>query len=66
MLLNPPEAPLAPGRLPAAEEVASQEKSPKGGVLVVGVDSLMTQLAQVLQAGAAGRRSAGSSRAARA
>ncbi len=45
-LLNPPEA------LPSVDEEVvlrksrSVEKSPKGGVLVVGVDSLMTQLAK--------------------
>jgi GTP pyrophosphokinase len=45
-LLNPPEAPLAPDEFLLLKKSKVQEKSPKGGVLVVGVDSLMTQLAR--------------------
>jgi GTP pyrophosphokinase len=45
-LLNPPEAPLAPDDFLLLKKSRAQEKSPKGGVLVVGVDSLMTQLAR--------------------
>jgi GTP pyrophosphokinase len=37
----------APGRAPAAQKTHASDKTPgKGGVLVVGVDSLMTQLAK--------------------
>jgi GTP pyrophosphokinase len=45
-LLHPPEAPLAPDEFLLLKKSKPQEKGPKGGVLVVGVDSLMTQLAR--------------------
>jgi GTP pyrophosphokinase len=45
-LLKPPEAPLAPDDFLLLKKSKTQEKTPKGGVLVVGVDSLMTQLAR--------------------
>jgi GTP pyrophosphokinase len=45
-LLKPPEAPLAPDDFLLLKKSRGGERSPKGGVLVVGVDSLMTQLAK--------------------
>jgi GTP pyrophosphokinase len=45
-LLRPPEAPLAPDEFVLLKKSRQAEKSPKGGVLVVGIDSLMTQLAK--------------------
>jgi GTP pyrophosphokinase len=45
-LLKPPQAPLAPDDFLLLKKSKAHEKSPKGGVLVVGVDSLMTQLAR--------------------
>jgi len=44
-LLRPPEAPLAADEF-LLKKARNTEKTPKGGVLVVGVDSLMTQLAR--------------------
>jgi GTP pyrophosphokinase len=45
-LLKPPEAPLQPDEFLLLKKSRNTEKTPKGGVLVVGVDSLMTQLAK--------------------
>jgi GTP pyrophosphokinase len=45
-LLNPPGAPLPQDEYLLLKKARAPEKSPKGGVLVVGVDSLMTQLAR--------------------
>ncbi len=45
-LLRPPEAPLAPDDFLLLKKPRHPEKSAKGGVLVVGIDSLMTQLAK--------------------
>jgi GTP pyrophosphokinase len=45
-LLKPPGAPLAPDEFLLLKKPRSTERTPKGGVLVVGVDSLMTQLAK--------------------
>lgn len=45
MLLRPPEPQLAPDDYLLLKKARLPEKSPKGGVLVVGMDSLMTQLA---------------------
>ncbi|TFZ07993.1 RelA/SpoT family protein [Ramlibacter humi] len=46
-LLNPPEAPLPPDEYLLLKKAKGGEKgATKGGVLVVGVDSLMTQLAR--------------------
>jgi GTP pyrophosphokinase len=45
-LLHPPEAPLAPDDYLLLRKSRPPDRSPKGGVLVVGVDSLMTQLAR--------------------
>ncbi len=45
-LLRPPEAPLAPDDFLLLKKARSTGKTPKGGVLVVGIDSLMTQLAR--------------------
>ncbi len=45
-LLRPPEAPLAPDDFPLLKKARNNGKTPKGGVLVVGIDSLMTQLAR--------------------
>jgi len=45
-LLRPPEAPLAPDDFLLLKKARHTEKTPKGGVLVVGIDSLMTQLAK--------------------
>ena len=45
-LLRPPEAPLPQDEFLLLKKSRQVEKSPKGGVLVVGIDSLMTQLAK--------------------
>jgi GTP pyrophosphokinase len=45
-LLRPPEAPLAADDFLLLKKARHTEKTPKGGVLVVGIDSLMTQLAK--------------------
>src|SRR4030095_14329831 len=45
-LLRPVEAPLAPEDFLLVKKALHTEKTPKGGVLVVGIDSLMTQLAK--------------------
>jgi GTP pyrophosphokinase len=45
-LLRPVEAPLAPDDFVLLKKARGTGKTPKGGVLVVGVDSLMTQLAR--------------------
>nr|WP_315425758.1 bifunctional (p)ppGpp synthetase/guanosine-3',5'-bis(diphosphate) 3'-pyrophosphohydrolase [uncultured Albidiferax sp.] len=45
-LLRPPEPVLAPDDLVLLKKSRNTEKSSPGGVLVVGVDSLMTQLAK--------------------
>ncbi len=45
VLLNPPEAPLTPDEF-LLKKARPAPKSNKGGVLVVGIDSLMTQLAR--------------------
>jgi GTP pyrophosphokinase len=45
-LLNPPGAPLPQDEYLLLTKARAPEKSPKGGVLVVGVDSLLTQLAR--------------------
>ncbi|HWI78926.1 MAG TPA: bifunctional (p)ppGpp synthetase/guanosine-3',5'-bis(diphosphate) 3'-pyrophosphohydrolase [Ramlibacter sp.] len=45
-LLKPPEAPLPPDEFLLLKKSRATERTPKGGVLVVGVDSLMTQLAK--------------------
>jgi GTP pyrophosphokinase len=45
-LLRPPEAPLQPDEFLLLKKARNTEKTPKGGVLVVGIDSLMTQLAK--------------------
>jgi GTP pyrophosphokinase len=45
-LLRPAEVPLAPDDFLLLRKPRQPEKSPKGGVLVVGIDSLMTQLAR--------------------
>lgn len=45
-LLNPPEPVLAPDDYVLLKKSRYTEKSPKGGVLVVGIDSLLTQLAR--------------------
>jgi len=45
-LLRPPEVPLAPDDFLLQRKSRHAEKTPKGGVLVVGIDSLMTQLAK--------------------
>jgi GTP pyrophosphokinase len=45
-LLRPPEPVLAPDDFLLLKKSRHGEKTPKGGVLVVGVDSLMTQLAK--------------------
>ena len=44
-LLRPAEAPIAPDEF-LLKKPRHPEKTPKGGVLVVGIDSLMTQLAR--------------------
>ncbi len=45
-LLKPPEAPMQPDDFVLLRKSRNVERSPKGGVLVVGIDSLMTQLAK--------------------
>ncbi|ROZ76952.1 bifunctional (p)ppGpp synthetase/guanosine-3',5'-bis(diphosphate) 3'-pyrophosphohydrolase [Ramlibacter sp. WS9] len=45
-VLRPPEAPIAVDDLLLLRKSRNVEKTPKGGVLVVGIDSLMTQLAK--------------------
>ena len=45
-LLRPPEPVLQPDDYLLLKKPRAPDKSPKGGVLVVGVDSLMTQLAK--------------------
>jgi GTP pyrophosphokinase len=45
-LLNPPEAPLPQDELLLLKKSKADKGAAKGGVLVVGVDSLMTQLAR--------------------
>ena len=46
ILLRPPEPVLAPDDYLLLKKTRTSESSPKGGVLVVGVESLMTQLAK--------------------
>jgi GTP pyrophosphokinase len=45
-LLRPPEPVLAPDDFLLLKKARTPDKTPKGGVLVVGIDSLMTQLAK--------------------
>lgn len=45
-LLRPPEPALAPDDFLLLKKSRQPDKTPKGGVLVVGIDSLMTQLAK--------------------
>ena len=45
-LLRPPEPALAPDEFLLLKKSRPTDRTPKGGVLVVGVDSLMTQLAK--------------------
>ncbi len=45
-LLRPPEPVLAPDDFLLLKKSRQTDKTPKGGVLVVGIDSLMTQLAK--------------------
>ncbi len=45
-LVKPREAPLAPDDFLLLKKPRHTERTPKGGVLVVGIDSLMTQLAK--------------------
>jgi GTP pyrophosphokinase len=45
-LLKPRDAPLPPDDFLLLKKSRTTERTPKGGVLVVGVDSLMTQLAK--------------------
>jgi len=45
-LLRPPEPVLQPDDYLLLKKARNTEKTPKGGVLVVGVDSLLTQLAK--------------------
>ena len=45
-LLKPPEPVLAPDDYLLLKKARNTEKTPKGNVLVVGIDSLMTQLAR--------------------
>ncbi|MGE0329621.1 MAG: bifunctional (p)ppGpp synthetase/guanosine-3',5'-bis(diphosphate) 3'-pyrophosphohydrolase [Ramlibacter sp.] len=45
-LLRPPEPVLAPDDFLLLRKSRQPDKTPKGGVLVVGIDSLMTQLAK--------------------
>jgi GTP pyrophosphokinase len=45
-LLRPAEAPLPQDEFLLLKKSRQAEKTPKGGVLVVGIDSLMTQLAK--------------------
>jgi len=46
VLLRPPEPVLQPDDYLLLKKARTPDKTPKGGVLVVGVDSLMTQLAK--------------------
>ena len=46
LLLHPPVQALAPDDYVLLKKSRHTEKSPKGGVLVVGIDSLLTQLAR--------------------
>ena len=46
LLLHPPAQALAPDDYVLLKKSRHTEKSPKGGVLVVGIDSLLTQLAR--------------------
>ena len=46
ILLRPPEQVLAPDDYVLLKKPRPADKSPRGGVLVVGVDSLLTQLAK--------------------
>ena len=45
-LLRPPEPEMAPEDFPLLKKTRSSDSGSKGGVLVVGLDSLMTQLAK--------------------
>ncbi len=45
-VLRPPEPVLAPDDFLLLKKARQPDKTPKGGVLVVGIDSLMTQLAK--------------------
>ncbi len=45
-LLRPPQLPLEPDDFLLLKKARNAGRTPKGGVLVVGVDSLMTQLAR--------------------
>jgi GTP pyrophosphokinase len=45
-VLRPPEVPIQPDEFVLLRKSRNVEKTPKGGVLVVGIDSLMTQLAK--------------------
>ena len=45
-LLNPPEQSVSSDEFILLKKSRQKEKNPKGGVLVVGIDSLMTQLAR--------------------
>ena len=45
-VLRPPEPVIAPDEYLLLKKTRTSEASPKGGVLVVGIDSLMTQLAK--------------------
>ena len=45
-LLNPPEPAVSLDEFILLKKSRHQDKNPKGGVLVVGIDSLMTQLAR--------------------
>jgi GTP pyrophosphokinase len=45
-LLRPPEPALQPDDYLLLKKTRTNESAPKGGVLVVGIDSLMTQLAK--------------------
>ena len=45
-VLKPPEPPLAQDEVLLLKKARHVEHTPKGGVLVVGIDSLMTQLAK--------------------
>lgn len=46
VLLRPPEPAMQPDDYLLLKKARNTDKTPKGGVLVVGVDSLMTQLAK--------------------
>jgi GTP pyrophosphokinase len=45
-LLHPVQAPLPPDEFLLLKKSRAPERAPKGGVLVVGIDSLLTQLAR--------------------